>query len=447
MAYTGKLGTHDSQLGNILFGGDVAPQITGSTNNTITFTQTATAEVVNPFKDATNNITFTQSVNVLRFGSSTATNTLTFTQTARGYNGSKRILQTLTFTHDIAVNVDYVRSLQDQLLFSQFAGAERINPASNTITFTQDATALTYKGTYSDFVISQTVTYNYDHSELLVQALTFTQTVSPGAVFNRAITQTLTFTHTITARRVKILSASNVIVFRDYVVPGKIFQLTQSLNFVQTLTGYRIINQTAGNTLSLSHALIRQMTYNLSAVNSLVFQNGFYRELEIGDSGGAGDEVGNPPIFDPDDPPPPASNPRIWVPEVVVTKPTRRVVLQTAFRAITLKRPLLGDTESGMSSMIKQRSVNGKTYTYARRTDRRKLKYEFEVPRTKMLELRAYILASLSTPMKLENWKGEIWYGYITNNPFEISSKGRSTPCGGDEEWKIEIEFEGMRVH
>ena len=110
------------------------------------------------------------------------------------------------------------------------------------------------------------------------------------------------------------------------------------------------------------------------------------------------------------------------------------------------REPRLTDTEAGLSKLIQQRTIDGSIFTYVRRVDSRKLKYVFDIPRNKMIEVRNYIFDYLSTPMSLQNWKGEIWYGYITNNPFNMQTKTRSMECD-IEDSEIQIEFEGIRIH
>jgi hypothetical protein len=122
------------------------------------------------------------------------------------------------------------------------------------------------------------------------------------------------------------------------------------------------------------------------------------------------------------------------------------VVLNTSDQAITLKRPLLGDTEGGLSKVLLQRTITGSLFTYVRKNSSRKLKYAFELPKVKALELRGFVRNSLSTPMWLQNWKGEIWFGFITNNPFSFKGKQRWGNQDG-EAVDVNIEFEGVRIH
>lgn len=126
--------------------------------------------------------------------------------------------------------------------------------------------------------------------------------------------------------------------------------------------------------------------------------------------------------------------------------------LQVPELAITLPASEFNDSEAYAGMFTIRRSMNGRTVTYVHRLDTSKLKYEFVMGLPKMYELENYLINYNSRIHTLTNWKGELWYVFITNNPMELISKSRYTNDRGDsfddrEKVMVTLEFEGTRIN
>jgi hypothetical protein len=135
----------------------------------------------------------------------------------------------------------------------------------------------------------------------------------------------------------------------------------------------------------------------------------------------------------------------IFIPAALPVKVTAYCTLQIPGLAITLPTPLLGDSEGSLGSVDLKRTMNGGTFTYVKRSASRELKYKFEISRQKAYEMRNFVQNALSTKVLLTNWKGELWYGNIMNNPFELTAESRAGPCG--ENYQIDLDFQGVRMN
>jgi hypothetical protein len=128
-----------------------------------------------------------------------------------------------------------------------------------------------------------------------------------------------------------------------------------------------------------------------------------------------------------------------------IIKSNKVTILQTLHRAITLPSAELRDSVANSDEVAIRRSMNGGTRTYVKRSDRQKFKYSFTVGKVKSRELRDFLLNYNSDIIQINNWKGEIWYAYLMNNPVELTATGRY--LNEDEKVEITLEFEGVRIH
>lgn len=126
--------------------------------------------------------------------------------------------------------------------------------------------------------------------------------------------------------------------------------------------------------------------------------------------------------------------------------------LQVPEQAITLPAPEFNDSEAYSGMFTIRRAMSGQTYTYIHKLDTSKLKYDFVVGVPKSMELENYLLNYNSRIHTLTNWKGEIWYVSITNNPMDLTAKSRYTSdlvngFNDHEKVIVTLEFEGVRIH
>ena len=94
----------------------------------------------------------------------------------------------------------------------------------------------------------------------------------------------------------------------------------------------------------------------------------------------------------------------------------------------SLPCPLFGDTQNYTGQMDLKRTMTGDTYTYVKKTSTEVVKYSFNLGTYKAIELRNFLLGHSQELITMHNWKGETWYVFLTNNPFEFVHAARWRP-------------------
>lgn len=344
-----------------------------------------------------------------------AQNLITFTHLARGFNGNKIVNQTITFAHTVDPDKIYSRSLTSTLGLFTTNAVHRLTLASNTITFSGTATASKSIGIYQTIALTHSATHQYTpHFETVQQVFTINQSVAAPLVRPRSVSNTVTFTGTAVGARVKNIAVSNLFVVSHVASNVKILKPSNTITFVGTATNVRVLNRSLVSNLVLAHTVARQVMYVRSLTSTLVF-----------------------PAFH-------TKNGQ-QVPSATYSIPKQYVKMSYQSRVIILPVPLLNDTEGLTGELKIKRTTNGGTFTYVRKNLDRKLKYDFTINRDKAFELRSYVDLTVGKSITLQNWKGEIWVGYITNNPFDFATEQRAGPCG--ERFAVTVEFDGVRIH
>lgn len=119
-------------------------------------------------------------------------------------------------------------------------------------------------------------------------------------------------------------------------------------------------------------------------------------------------------------------------------------------RTVLMPSPLFSDTEALTSAVTSKRAIDGTLYTYVKSQTRKKLQWTLRLSRGKALELRSFILNYAADKVRITDHRGDIWVGYMTNNPFEFDTTKRSVGGRGPtgtrgEQQTITIEFEGEK--
>ena len=114
------------------------------------------------------------------------------------------------------------------------------------------------------------------------------------------------------------------------------------------------------------------------------------------------------------------------------------------FKTTTLlPAPRWGDSKALTATIISMRAVDGTVYTYVKsRNNRKRFQWEFEIARNKALELREFINSYQGKLIQVTDHDGDVWVGYLRNNPFELSGAGRAKDFPGGETMTIQLEFE-----
>lgn len=108
-----------------------------------------------------------------------------------------------------------------------------------------------------------------------------------------------------------------------------------------------------------------------------------------------------------------------------------------------LPSPRWGDNKGIKGTVTTMRTMDGTLYTYVKsREGKMKFQWEFELSRNKALELRAFIEAYFGNIIRATDHDGDVWVGYLINNPFEFTTQGRAGGWPGNESMVIRLEFE-----
>lgn len=113
-----------------------------------------------------------------------------------------------------------------------------------------------------------------------------------------------------------------------------------------------------------------------------------------------------------------------------------------------LPNPTLSDQKSLAADVTIYRAYDGTTYSYVRSKDGRfRFLWPFRLSRPKGAELQAFYEAYFGSKLRVVDHNGNVWIGYIINNPFELDTPLRAAPARGDfgaEYQTVTIEFEGV---
>lgn len=131
------------------------------------------------------------------------------------------------------------------------------------------------------------------------------------------------------------------------------------------------------------------------------------------------------------------------------------LLLEAPFPALStstiLPSPLFSNSNAPQHEINIKRANDGTRRTYVKNIPRRKLIWNFRLDRVKALELRQFLSTYYADKIRITDQDGVIWFGYLTNNPFEFDTPGRAgrsdTPITGvrNERQTITLEFEGTQ--
>jgi len=108
-----------------------------------------------------------------------------------------------------------------------------------------------------------------------------------------------------------------------------------------------------------------------------------------------------------------------------------------------LPSPRWGDSKAIGGTFISMRAMDGTLYTYVKsRNGKKKLRWDFELSRNKAMELREFFKAYFGEAVKITDHDGDVWIGYLINNPFEFATSGRAGGWPGGESMTVTIDFE-----
>lgn len=394
-----------------------------SVGNTIAFQQEVVTGIL---EEVSNTLTLTQNIQVKKVLNISVGNTVALHQAQTETSSKINVNNAISFNQTLVGGLIYHKFVSQSLSLTHIANVSHTTPARNTITFVGVATAQKTRGVYSTFVMTQAATSaGSTFNRIFTDGLAFTQTVIGNVDRSRSLSQAITYAQSVQVVRARFFSVSNVFFPHHVVTPVWTIHPFSTLVLTQALAIKRVMHRSVSNSLALSQVMNRNVVYNRAVASFLPLVQG--RTATVNIQGSPGVKV-------------------ITIPPVQITKVEKFVSYAVPGHILYLKPPAWGDSEGGLGKIIEHRTITGKVYTHVRRSPSRSLKYTFSVPRAKAEEMRQFVLGNLSTPMYMTNWKGEIWYGFITNNPFKLSPKRRSMPCS-IEDYEVDVEFEGVRIH
>lgn len=381
----------------------VAVTVSKRTSNTLVLTQAATYDLV---KVAKNKIELTQTVD-------------------RDMVYSRKLFSNLIPFQTLSLNGTYRRSVVSELHLTQTVVAHVVRAASNHLVLTQVAEGVVCKPAFNVLEIADLARYNATFKRECVDTLFLVQDVfiqKSKAVHAESVLGLNQFAR---GSRVISVSASNVLSLSHNVVRERFVKnVAQTLALTQAAVGHKVASRSTGNVLSLAQGVSVSKTIVRSVQHTLVFKTSTDKRTGI------------------------SSLPVVSVPQAQVTVIRKKcvMILEGGNRAITLPCPEFNDTEGSVIQLNIKRAMDGTRRSYKRDNPTNTLSYDLVMDRLKALELRQFLLACNSIPLKLTNFKGEIWIVLLTNSPFSFTEDAfRNSPWGNRT--RITLEFEGVRLH
>lgn len=200
------------------------------------------------------------------------------------------------------------------------------------------------------------------------------------------------------------------------------FRLSQSITFTEDLVGQKIMTHTLNDLLQFNEQLDRSMVWGRTLTDQIIFPDAYYiRATSI-------------------DPNP------IQVPIAVGTIVSAKTVVLTSGpgRAIVMPAPQFDDSIGNVIGITIKRTMNGGTYSFVKSSDRQKLIWTFKIAQSKAIELRTWIIASISELIDVTDWKGRVWKARMTTNPTTLSADGRFAP--EHEYTMVELQFDAVKI-
>jgi len=330
--------------------------------------------------------------------------TLTFVSTAsKNLTVTKTVNQTLTFTDELILGKILERTVEQTLVFQQILGKIFEETVNDTLTFSQQ--------------LDREVTFNRTVSQNLI----FNQTPTRNITSNKSVSQTINFSQTVIKQKVAERTVNDVLTFTQVLKRVKDVAVNQTLTFVDAATQNRDRDVYVSDKLIFNQIVTKNMSFYREVQQQLVFKQ--------------------PQVYSP------INGEPITLPNATYTLfnvDNAFVILESITDLVILPNPEWGDTDKPEHEIRVARSMNNTVYSFIKKNLLRTLKYEFELGRLKALELQQFCNKNAGKPIYLKNWKGEIWYGNIVNDPIQYTPVSRYAPTR--EKVQVALEFSGMKL-
>ena len=108
-----------------------------------------------------------------------------------------------------------------------------------------------------------------------------------------------------------------------------------------------------------------------------------------------------------------------------------------------LPSPEFGDSEALRGIVKILRTMTGELYTYvSKKEGLKKLTWRFKTSKNKAKEVREFIKAYYGDPIQATDHNGDVWIGYLKNNPYEFEDVSRAVSFPGGEMTTFTLELE-----
>lgn len=410
MAATGKLGTIDSQLGNIILA--LSVDLSQSVTQTLDFVQDANGDARR--FDAEQSLAFVQMAVAVVDRPASGSNTLAFVQNAvqgstfaKSAENTLSLVDTADFVHDIHQSVNQSLALVQDVAFL----GPVYKTATNTLALVGVAEQL--GPIYQEITDRLNFVETVHNSELHVYAsnvLSFTQ--KAGRVIIASVSQSLAFTQTAERKNIII----QTLIFSQTAAVGKGGAVEQELEFEETVT----VEGDFTRPISDSLGLFQSVTYIVESNCTRFRYTPFVGEAS-----------------DPSYTPPSTTEPTLGSHKLRLTYPYTSPTL-----TLTLPNPSFGDKDRLNFNRINRETRGGTLVIYS----------DPKWPKTQTLAIQvdnlnpnqaedmiSFLRTSLGQEIGLLDWENRQWRGIVTTPDARITHVSR-------QDRSIAFEFQGQLV-
>lgn len=407
---TAILGDDDALLSEIILGFE-APATNQDASDALSFTESAKVNLVSN-KSVSETITFTELALHVDMGA--ASDTISFTETASaGVN--RPATDTLAFIESAKALVTYLRTATDKITFTdkaaRVAGTVTVL-TSETITFTEVGDTRIKSNLADDTLDFVEVAVGLSNHAYATDALLVTELAVAWATHSVRADDLLVLSDVAVGHRSVNTKAADTITFTDQAF-RKLYPVDKSetITFTESaatkISGYRA----AQDKLALTETATNTRIYVRSASDQLVF-----REQKFV----------------------PADN--VYVGGVLGIKVVDSTTIVSNAGTLSLPRAEFGDAENTTNEFQLRYSMPGTPYTYVRRRRlNRRVVLTFRVSRRKEREILNYFTVANTDQLIVTDWRGQQYRMKLLSNPIT------STNVGHDS-WRVELEFEGIKI-
>jgi len=121
-------------------------------------------------------------------------------------------------------------------------------------------------------------------------------------------------------------------------------------------------------------------------------------------------------------------------------------LLESAISSLVLPVPELNDSQKQNDTIDIKRTMSGEYKAYVKKSTTEQLTYTWMLDYDKAREFVAWIKVNMTQKIRVTNWKGEIWYGNIINDDFQIKAETKYAGKG-KQKTSATLHFEGIKIN